>query len=238
MNHTPNEPEDSRGGCGLDLAAYALGALEPAEAEAFATHLETCTMCSEELAEFEAVVATLPMGVPRHRAPESLRRRVLDTVHSEARVSSGTPERSPGWWGRLVMPRPAMALGAAVLVLAVAVFGGLELGRGGGPPTRVYHAQVAGVTGSAVVKVTGNRGELVVRHLSPPPPGKIYEVWLARPHQRPQPTSALFGVTRAGSGYVAVPGSLRGVDVVMVTPEPVGGSRAPTHSPVIYARLT
>jgi anti-sigma-K factor RskA len=238
VNHTPNEPEDTRGGCGLDLAAYALGALEPAEAEAFAAHLETCTMCREELAEFEAVVATLPMGVPRHRAPEGLRRRVLDTVHSEAGAPARAKRRAMVWPSWLVMRRPAVALGAAVLVVTVAVFGGLELGRAGGPSTRVYHAQIAGVSGSAEVKVTGGHGELVVRHLSPPPKGKIYEVWLARPHQPPEPTSALFGVTTAGSGDVAVPGSLRGVDAVMVTPEPAGGSRVPTHAPVIFARLT
>ena len=238
MNPAPNEPEDIRGGCGLDLAAYALGALEPAEAEAFATHLETCTMCREELAEFEAVVATLPIGVPPHRAPKRVRRRVLDTVNRESRASAPAPQRSSGWWSRMTMPRPAMALSGAVLVLAVAVFGGLELGRGGGSSTRVFHAQITGVTGSAEVKITGGHGELIVRHLSPPPQGKIYEVWLARPHQRPEPTSALFGVTTAGSGDVVVPGNLKGVDVVMVTPEPAGGSRVPTHAPVIYARLT
>jgi len=37
---------------------------------------------------------------------------------------------------------------------------------------------------------------------------------------------------------VGVPGSLNGVKVVMVTTEPLGGSKVPTSSPVIVARLS
>jgi hypothetical protein len=35
-----------------------------------------------------------------------------------------------------------------------------------------------------------------------------------------------------------LPASLRGIREVMVTPEPDGGSPAPTHTPVIVARLS
>jgi hypothetical protein len=65
-----------------------------------------------------------------------------------------------------------------------------------------------------------------------PPPGKIYEIWLSR-GAAPQPTDALFGVTRHGRGAVAVPGSLRGVKEVLVTSEPLGGSTHPTSAPLI-----
>ncbi len=52
---------------------------------------------------------------------------------------------------------------------------------------------------------------------------------MAEPRRQtpPQPTDALFTVTRAGAGSVEVPGSLRGVREVMVTSEPLGGSSAP-----------
>ena len=237
MNKTPNDPEHTRGGCGLDVTAYALGALDPAEAEAFAAHLETCPMCRQELAEFEAVVATLPMSVPQHTAPDSLRRRVLDTVQQESREAAPARQSRAPRWNWRTLPRPALALGAAVAVLALVVLGGLVLGPSAGPRTRVYAAQVTGATGTAQVKVTGGHAELVLRHFSPPPSGKIYEVWVARPHQSPQPTSALFSVTSQGNSDVAVPANLRGVNVIMVTPEPAGGSRVPTHSPIIVARL-
>lgn len=237
MNETPKIPEPSRDGCGTDVAAYALGALEPVEAEAFATHLATCDVCREELAEFESVVSTLPMSVPRHAAPDGLRERVLTAVAAEAR-SDRTPAPRPLRWRWSALPRPALALGAAMAVIAIAVLGAVALNGGGSPATRVYSAQVTGSRASAKVAVTGGHAELIVRHMPPPPPGKIYEVWLARASGPPQPTTALFSVTRNGSGDVAVPGNLRGVRVVMVTPEPAGGSRAPTHSPVISAKLT
>jgi hypothetical protein len=88
------------------------------------------------------------------------------------------------------------------------------------------------------MKVTGNQGQLIVRHFPAPPKGKIYQVWLARPHRPPAPTSALFGVTTQGNADVAVPGNLHGVSAVLVTPEPAGGSQAPTHAPVISVQLT
>jgi anti-sigma-K factor RskA len=237
MNGNAQEPEAPREGCGLDVAAYSLGALDAAEAKTFEAHLQTCTMCREELAEFASVIATLPASVPAHRSPASLRRRVMEEVNREAQSGARSPARRAPRLGWLAMPRPALALGAAMAVIAVAVFAGVQLG-GAGPQKRIYNAQVTGVTGTAQVEVTGNHGELIVHHLTPPPQGKIYEVWLARPHRRPQPTTALFGVTTNGNGDVVVPGSLRGVSGVMVTPEPAGGSQTPTHAPVIQAQLT
>jgi hypothetical protein len=52
------------------------------------------------------------------------------------------------------------------------------------------------------------------------------------------PTDALFVVNRAGGAHVAVPGDLQGVERVLVTDEPRGGSRAPTGKPVIVAQVS
>jgi hypothetical protein len=116
------------------------------------------------------------------------------------------------------------------------VIGGVQLGTSQTTRTRVYAARVTG-PGSAEVRFTGGRAELVVHHFAPPPAGKIYEVWLGRRGQLPAPTSALFSVTANGDGDVEVPGDLRGVDLVMVTPEPAGGTRVPTQPAVIRAQL-
>jgi hypothetical protein len=88
------------------------------------------------------------------------------------------------------------------------------------------------------VRVRDGRAELVVRHLSPPPPGHVYEVWLKAPGAAPVPASVLFSVSSGGSAEVGLPGALRGSRQVLVTPEPRGGSPAPTHAPVIVAALT
>jgi anti-sigma factor RsiW len=55
--------------CGSDVAAYALGALEPAEADAFREHLESCVVCAEELPAFLQVATLLSMGAPERSAP-------------------------------------------------------------------------------------------------------------------------------------------------------------------------
>ena len=78
---------------------------------------------------------------------------------------------------------------------------------------------------------------LRVRGLPAPPQGKVYEVWLLRRGAAaPSPTDALFSVSTRGSGRVALP-SVRGVEQVLVTAEPDGGSQAPTSQPFISATL-
>jgi hypothetical protein len=138
---------------------------------------------------------------------------------------------------RRALSRPALA-GALTLVVALATVGGLELSSGGSGGARVIRASVVGSSGSAQLRLTGARAELIVNHLAAPPVGKIYEVWLRHAANAPSPTSALFSVTSTGRGDVGVPGDLSGVSEVLVTPEPAGGSRVPTHAPVIVARLT
>jgi len=217
--------------CGADAAAYALGALDPAAAEAFRAHLETCIVCRDELAAFQQVVSVLPMGAVRHSAPRRLKRNLMRAVHEEPKQApQGTRPRRRRWLSWSFAPRPAAALGL-LLVVIVAGLGGLELASNGGPGTRVIPASV----GVAELRLTGDRGELIVNRLPAPRPGHIYEVWLQRAHHSPVPTSALFSVTAAGTGDVDVPGSLSGVSRVLVTQEPAGGSRVPTTAPVIVA---
>lgn len=225
--------------CGGDVAAYALGALDSAESEAFLRHLDTCTVCRDELVSFEEVVNALPMTVPPHRASPELRRRVLRAIDDEpAPVGSSqrTAQTRPrvSRWG---LPRPALAFGTA-LAVAVLAFAVVSLTSSSGPSTRVIQAHVTG-QGTARLRIAPGHAQLVVHHFPPPPPGKIYEVWLKRGHGAPSPTMALFSVNAGGNGQVDVPGSLHGVSLVMVTPEPApGGSNVPTHPPVISASLT
>jgi anti-sigma-K factor RskA len=224
--------------CGGDVAAYALGALDPHEAEAFRRHLATCAICRDELSSFEEVVDTLPLSSPIQHAPAALRRRVMQAVDSEPKPASAqrraaaAPRRRPRWR----IPPAALALGTA-LAVAVAVLVGVESNSSQSNGARIIHAQVSG-RGTAELQLAGGHAELVLHHFAAPPPGQIYEVWLKRGTRSPSPTSALFSVTAAGNGDVGVPGSLRGVSQVLVTPEPAGGSETPTNPAVISAALT
>lgn len=223
--------------CGGDAAAYVLGALEPAEARVFRIHLEECAVCRDEVEALEGVVQALPMAAPQHPAPRQLRRRVMRTVLAEEQkqgARSGRRAWSARSWSN---PRSALVALAAAAVVAVAVVGGLEL-SGGSSGSRVIQGRVAGISGSAELRLADGRAELIVNHLSPPPPGHVYEVWLKAGHSPPSPASVLFSVSSGGRADVGLPRSLRGISQVMVTPEPDGGSPAPTHTPVIVAQLT
>jgi hypothetical protein len=104
----------------------------------------------------------------------------------------------------------------------------------GGASTRTIQASV----GSAELRITHGRGDLVVHRLPQLPAGRIYEMWVQRGSAPPTPTGTLFSVNRAGAAAVGVPGSLDGVSRVMVTQEAAGGTLAPTSAPLIVAPVT
>ncbi len=228
---SPTDRSSDVRGCGGDVAAYALGALDPSEAKAFEAHLETCAACRDELAAYRGVVDALPISAPAHQAPRRLRRRVLSTVRSEARARSGGQRRR-----RPSLRQPALAVGTVLAVILIAI-AAIEL-SGGKTHTHVYAARVTGSRGSAEVTVTGTQAQLVVHHFPAPAAGKIYEVWLQRRGQAPTPSGALFSVPASGTSAVALPSNLRGVHLVMVTQEPAGGTRAPTRAPIIVAQIS
>jgi anti-sigma-K factor RskA len=213
-----------------DAAAYALGALEPNEANAFRRHLTECAACREEVAAYEQITGALPSAGDRHEVPRTLRRRVMREVRATPKPAPArrspavhAPSRFPLAWGG--------GLAAAVAAVIVAI---VLISAGGSGGTRVIQASV----GSAQLQIASGRGDLVVHRLPPLPPGRIYEMWVQRGNAAPTPTGTLFGTRANGSANVGVPGSLHGVSAVMVTQERAGGSPVPTSAPVIVARVT
>jgi hypothetical protein len=143
----------------------------------------------------------------------------------------------PSWWRRPSFAlRPIPAAVAAAVLVAIGVAGGVVLS--GGDDGRTVQAQVVAPSAPdarASLTTTGDdRATLRVSDFPEPPRGRVYQVWLKRPGRPPDPTTALFTV-RDGGATVEVPGSVAGVDQVLVTAEPDGGSRQPTRDPVIIA---
>ncbi len=204
----------------------------------------TCSsarFCRIEVAELQPIVNSLSLSAPEVRAPEALRGRIMEVVRSqESLLAAAGPQadRPPAALPSRRRRRFALALGAAVAATAVGI--GVVLGISSSPSEKIVTARVASVApdGQARLRETGTHAELVVSGMPQPPAGKIYQVWLARPGRQPEPTDALFSVTHAGSGSVAVPGNLRGVARLMVTAEPFGGSQHPTSAPIIIATLS
>lgn len=239
------------------VAAYLLGALPDAERRAFEAHLAACAPCREDAAELRVVADALPLAAPPVSPPARLRERLMETVRAEADVLSAAGPAADGATSatragrrsrvRNWLERPFALAGAAAAVAAAGIVLGFGLGsatNGGGTHTivaaRTVQAAVSGAAsprGTATLVERGGVATLHVTGLPVPPPGKVYEVWLLRRGaSAPSPTDALFSVSRAGSGRVALP-SVQGVTTLMVTAEPAGGSRAPTSRPFITASL-
>ena len=52
--------------------------------------------------------------------------------------------------------------------------------------------------GSAELRITGGRGDLIVHRLPRLPAGRTYEMWVQRGSAPPTPTGTLFSVTASG----------------------------------------
>jgi hypothetical protein len=90
----------------------------------------------------------------------------------------------------------------------------------------------------ATLRVHDDEGTLRISGMPAAPKGRVYQVWLQKGKGRPQPTDALFNTRTDGHASVEVPGGIDGVDAVMVTREPRGGSQVPSEEPSVIARLS
>jgi anti-sigma-K factor RskA len=224
------------------VGSYLLGALPPEEREDFAAHLDACPVCRREVEELGVAVDALPISVPPVAPPPALKARIMAVVESEAELlaaageHAGEPQRDRarprrrflGGW----LLRPGVALAcAAVLLVAGGVVGALL--AGGGEETRTVVADTRAAGANVQLEIHDDAATLVARDMPAPPRGRIYQVWIKRPGSDPQPTSVLWSTRQDGSADVAVPGSLDGVEAVLVTDEPQGGSDVPSTAPVI-----
>jgi hypothetical protein len=124
------------------------------------------------------------------------------------------------------------------VLIAVGVVGGVVLSGGDNARTVQGTVLVASAPkASAALELSDKASKLTVSGMPPPPSGKVYQVWLKRPAQDPTPTTALFRVDANGRADVEIQrGRLKGIEQVLVTAEPDGGSMTPTSNPVIAAR--
>jgi anti-sigma-K factor RskA len=209
-----------------DLAAYMLGALEPGEAAGFERHLEGCERCRNDLRWFEPAVRSLPESVGRQEPPPQLRAALMAEVRADAQPQSRPAKRrSWSWFGR-----PAMAF--AVVLLAVAVVAGYEIGKGGsdeGGGSSTLVSQQHGIDVKMVRE--GDGGTLHLGSLHQLPPDKVLEAWVRR-EGTVEAVPALLVPDRKGQAETTIT-DMNGVDTVMVTEEPQGGSEEPTSPAIV-----
>jgi anti-sigma-K factor RskA len=230
-----------------DLAAYALGSLEPEETARLKRHLAECVACRGALREYEEVMRLLPLGLPRAEPSPMARRELFHRLRMD-REDLAVRRRS-GWWPRVRLQ--ALTFGAAlVLVLAGVIGWGLyhddeprdaaaivETMRDE-PDTRIVAMRGSDAAPEGIGQLVFQPGEtragLVVSGLPPQPQDRAYQLWFVRPDQ-----------TRVDGGVFRVDGDGKAIVVVTapveyavgwgcgVTDEPSGGSAHPTGRNVL-----
>ena len=235
------------------VAAYMLGALEPAEAAELERHAEGCERCQAEIRWLTPALDALPESVERLEPPRELRERVMAEVRADAGTDvrggeragarSGDREARPGLGGRISawvhdLGSGPMGLrpvaGVAVAVLVVAAVAGFAIGGGigsdeGGQTSTVVTGEAPGVTAKMVSE--GDGGTLHLDNVKQLPSDRVLEAWVQRDGEV-EPVEALFVPDREGRASTELP-DMDGVEVVMVTTEPSGGSESPTSAPII-----
>lgn len=226
-----------------DVAAYMLSALEPGEAAELERHAEGCERCQAEIRWLTPATNALPESVERLEPPRALRERIMSEVRMEAEPAdafvdeptAGLFARASNWLRELgsgpMGLRPVVGFAAAVLVVAAvagfAIGGGLGSDEGG--QTTVVTGEAPAVTAKVVSE--GGSGTLHLDNVKQLPSDRVLEAWVQR-DGAVEPVEALFVPDREGQASTEIP-DMDGVEVVMVTTEPEGGSESPTSSPIV-----
>ncbi len=218
-----------------ELAAYALGALEPGEAAELERHMAGCEACRTELEWLRPAVQLLPESVERVEPPPELREGLMEQVRAEAHRSA---RRSWGFQslrsrGGGLSWRPLAGLAAVVLVVAALGAYAIGGGSGGSGATTVVAGQAPGVTAEMVRD--GESGTLHLTHLHQLPRDEVLQAWVQR-DGRVVSAKTLFVPNRDGTASATID-DMDGVTTVMVTAEPRGGSVQPTSEPIVSVSI-
>jgi anti-sigma-K factor RskA len=122
-------------------------------------------------------------------------------------------------------------MGFAVVALLVAGVVGYEVGKDGGDNGggSTIEREIDGVAVTMVQE--GDSGTLQLANLHQPPPGKVLEAWVLREGEV-ESVQPLFVPDRNGQAEATI-ADMSGVEEVMVTVEPQGGSETPTGDPLM-----
>ena len=232
-----------------DIGAYLLGALPDAEREGFERHLASCPECRHEVEELAVAADALPSAAPprhaaaRAQAADHVRRRGRGVAARRGRQprrrarGGGSAARAPE------LLRAPLGLPSRVRPRRLGAAAGGRRRRRRARRRRRRRAdgdRPGGGHGGRRAGEAGRRQERLAARDDPLPAaarGRVYQVWTLRKGQSPQPTNVLWTPLADGSATVSVPGSLDGVQNVLVSAEPArrigraddhaGGQRQP-----------
>jgi hypothetical protein len=212
-------------------AAFALDALDEADAREYEEHLRGCTRCRDELRDLSETTAALAYATPAPTPPPALRERILDEVRRDG--SNVIPFRAR----RTFFATAGLAAVAACAAIGLG-FWAFSLQDSLDEERDANRAQDTAIElisdpGSTRTPLTGGNGTLVVgrdrsgalilSEVGAAPDGKDYEAWVAEDAE-PEPA----GLFEGGTDRIVLldrpvpPGA-----TVMVTLEDDGGAERP-----------
>src|SRR5580658_1186281 len=211
--------------------AYAVDAIDDeSERERFERHMRRCQQCTGEVRGLTDTATRLAFAASVPPPP--------------ARPSRDLRTGRPSLFSYAFA---AASIGVAIALLFLLVGTRRQLDH-----AQAVNAALAAVLAApdsrAVTQTTSDGGHATLvyslrthamiftsRGLPPPPPGKVYELWLiGPPHVRP---AGLLGAGQAGRvGPVLTKGLIRGDDFG-ITIEPAGGTKMPTTTPILVIPL-
>lgn len=231
------------------LGAYVLGAVGRDEAEAMAATLEADPTTAAEARRLEAAWAeVLTDDALAVTLGADLFDRILATAKAEtgpgapvapvAPVVDLSSRRDRGSTRRTVT---AVLLAAAAIVIVALAGSAVVRSRSVRSQAEVAAVEPGAVAGTLTGSVPGSlrivvradrTAYVMVDGLAPAPAGREYQLW-----STDGPTPASLGVMGDGSAdaSMVIPATARSVAVSI---EPVGGSTAPTTTPILSGQLT
>jgi len=248
-----------------DVAAYAIGALEPNDASRVRSHLQSCAQCREELQALAPTVTAIGISAEACTnassgaiAPPSslLKARIMREVR--ANPGARRPESSS------VRLWPAYLVAAAALALALlsslsnisltarlhqaqsdvevatarsyALASDLTEARTMISDLASAQAKHYPLNGGDVVRVA-DRLYLTMQRMPVAPRGKVYQAWTRGKGSTTMAPSLTFVPDAHGVAVIHLPVNGAATSVVAVTVEPEGGSKTPTSAPIALATL-
>jgi len=197
-----------------DAAAWALGALDAAEAGSFLAHLRSCGGCRIAVADFEQVARALAHPPPALEPPPDLQARTLARVQDAVASAQGAEKgerpavakarRRWQWHWNFPVFSVAAALGAAAVAIVFVLVQVVQTAPAQAQTIIPLHAASESAASGQATAVHSHGGwsiSLTVNHLPPLGPGQFYECWYAGPGNRPgHPELITAGTFLVGSG--------------------------------------
>jgi anti-sigma-K factor RskA len=244
MSNHPEIPAD----VAALISSYALGVLEPDQAELAEQHIAASDACRRAFEDALETSAALALCVADSEPPGDLRDRIVGAALAErprpvpARAAPGIRERL----GRLLTPSGGFALAgiAAAVVFALIAVGQYNSASSArdrqaalvsilaSSDARVVPLKAADGSASGRVIVAKGRAALI-SSLGAPPSGRTYQAWgLPAGGGKPVPLP-----TFSRKGAVVILDHVERYGKLALTVEPSGGSQVPSQAPFAAATL-